>query len=135
MPRAAFLVPITASRYKSLASRLSEEDMFSSDLTNAELQSVFASVPCPCLFVFSKEDEYVPKTINIDNLSKRILNALAAPVRDRSQVRFFLFSLHSSARKSTCGEQAVIIPDADHALTSPKNAAVFIEKAVKFISS
>jgi len=77
MPREAEKnAPITAYRYNSLAGRLTHDDMFSSDLTVAELTTIMGHVKVPNLWVFSVEDEYVPKTVDVEALSKRFAQAV-----------------------------------------------------------
>ena len=48
------------SRLLSLAGRLTEDDMFSTDLTEEELDPILNSVKIPIQLCFSENDEYVP---------------------------------------------------------------------------
>lgn len=88
-------VPISAARYASLNGRLGPDDMFSSDLTDAELEGYLghmstlgqrrgvpgraaplASHPgLRACFCHSGADEYVPKTVDVSALSKRFVAA------------------------------------------------------------
>ena len=73
MPRSAFpMAPISAYRFHSFMGRLADDDMFSNDLSQEELQLLFKHVKIPCLLVFSMADEYVPKTIDVKALASRI---------------------------------------------------------------
>lgn len=90
MPRSAFWAPITALRYLALfdvriAAGLpgGEDDFFSSDLTDEELQErlghvgkIGAETGLHLLAAFSKEDEYVPESVDRDLLLKRLVDAM-----------------------------------------------------------
>ena len=52
--------PITADRFLSLAGRLTDEDMFSVDLTEEELKPILSPVRVPILLCFSEHDENIP---------------------------------------------------------------------------
>jgi len=73
-------VPITAYRYNSFAGRLGDDDMFSNDLTDQELQTLLGHVNIPTLLVNSSYDEYVPKNIDSKKLTERIGYSLKAKV-------------------------------------------------------
>jgi len=70
-----FPCPVTASRWLSLASpnRDSEEDMFSSDLSEERLMGIFGALPTglPLCILYSGDDEYVPKTVDKEGLLKK----------------------------------------------------------------
>eukprot|EP00124_Ichthyophonus_hoferi_P004618 Ihof_evm1s531 gene=Ihof_evmTU1s531 len=72
LPRDAWSVPITAARYCSLAGRTTPDDMFSSDLTDAELVAIYEHITVPTLWVWGTEDEYMPDTIDKHRLGERI---------------------------------------------------------------
>ena len=55
-----FGAPLTAYRFLSLAGRLTDDDMFSVDLTEEELEPILSPVRIPILLCFSEHDEYVP---------------------------------------------------------------------------
>ena len=52
--------PVTAKRFLSLGERLSDEDMFSMDLTRKELVPIFKEIRVPVFLAFGSEDETVP---------------------------------------------------------------------------
>lgn len=55
---------LTARRFLSLAQRLGDDDMFSNDLTEEELESRLRHMRnVPTLAIFSEQDEAVPKSI------------------------------------------------------------------------
>jgi len=69
-------IPITAYRFQSLVGRLTDDDMFSNDLTNDELGSLFAHIQIPCLLVFSMNDEYVPDFVDTRQLAGRLSSSI-----------------------------------------------------------
>lgn len=80
MPRSTpgvFNTPITCERYASLSGRMTDDDMFSSDLTEGELGEKLGHLDVPCLWVFSGDDEYVPPAVKADygSLARRIAAA------------------------------------------------------------
>lgn len=82
MPRAACLLlgpphAITASRFDSLTGRMTQDDMFSSDLTDAELQQCLGHVAVPTLIAMSLDDEYVPSSVDARALAARLRSAMA----------------------------------------------------------
>jgi len=68
--------PMTAYRYNSLVGRLGDDDMFSNDLTEAELAQALGHVQVPCLLAFSHDDEYVPANVDKEALGRRIAAAM-----------------------------------------------------------
>jgi alpha-beta hydrolase superfamily lysophospholipase len=86
--------PITASRMVSLFQRLGDDDMFSSDLTDAELQHILSPVgAAPCLILQSGSDEYVPGHVQVAALAAR----LAAAAGPRARVVVVSGAGHSLA--------------------------------------
>ena len=80
MPRSTpgvFNTPITCERYASLSGRMTDDDMFSSDLTEGELGEILGHLDVPSLWVFSGDDEYVPPAVKADygGLARRIAGA------------------------------------------------------------
>lgn len=76
--------PITAKRFSSLAERLSDEDMFSVDLTEEELLPILEPVTIPISLCFSSGDEYIPDPSAQRRLADRMVSVLKA---GRSSVR------------------------------------------------
>jgi len=106
MPRdapQAFGVPITAERYYSLSGHMTNDDMFSSDLSDKELASVLGHIACPALFALSGADEYVPQAV---------LESYGA-LGDR----------FASATASECFARVAVIEGGNHALDNSKSAS------------
>eukprot|EP00928_Gymnodinium_smaydae_P001543 TRINITY_DN10560_c0_g2_i1.p1 TRINITY_DN10560_c0_g2~~TRINITY_DN10560_c0_g2_i1.p1 ORF type:complete len:597 (+),score=71.28 TRINITY_DN10560_c0_g2_i1:182-1792(+) len=83
MPRAAGKLlgpddPVTAYRFASLTGRLTDDDMFSSDLSDVELHERLGHVRIPTLLVSSADDEYVPTSVDVPSLLKRMSDAMPA---------------------------------------------------------
>ena len=89
MPRSAFWAPITAYRYLSLFDTNGDDDYFSSDLSDVELHERLGHVGklgrttgMHVLVAYSKQDEYVPKSIDKDALLRRLVLAMNFPVME-----------------------------------------------------
>ncbi|CAM6095482.1 unnamed protein product [Calypogeia fissa] len=78
MPREANPdAPITALRFRSLSGFLGDDDMFSSDLTDAQLKNRLGHMErFPCQVIFSMMDEYVPDYVDKKSLVQRICDAM-----------------------------------------------------------
>ncbi|BBN11144.1 hypothetical protein MPTK1_5g09420 [Marchantia polymorpha subsp. ruderalis] len=78
MPREADpCAPINALRYRSLCAFLGEDDMFSSDLTDAQLKNRLGHMErFPCQVIFSMRDEYVPDYVDKKALVQRLCVAM-----------------------------------------------------------
>lgn len=118
MPRSASLLSgspdiVTATRFASLNIRMTEEDMFSSDLTDAELQQRLGHISVPSLLVFSGDDEYVPSFVDINVLSERLAHAFAV---------------------GTQAVRRVVLTSAGHALRKVEGQAVFFEAVKSFLA-
>eukprot|EP00299_Pterocystis_sp_00344_P007893 c2767_g1_i1.p1 GENE.c2767_g1_i1~~c2767_g1_i1.p1 ORF type:complete len:298 (-),score=73.89 c2767_g1_i1:28-921(-) len=111
MPRnAMFNIPLTAYRYHSFSSRLGDDDMFSSDLTDEEMKSRLGGLTKPCLIAFSMADEYVPKHVDKQKLCQRLKSMLS-------------------------NSTLIQIENADHSLTSQEATAEFTEATLAFLST
>lgn len=66
-----FNVPINAYRWKSLMAIRGDDDFFSPDLEDSDFKSTFGSFNKPFLVLYSGDDEYVPKSLNKEELMKR----------------------------------------------------------------
>jgi len=83
MPRAASLLlgpphVVTAYRFASLTGRMTDDDMFSSDLTDNELKLKLGHMSVPTLLAVSADDEYVPVSVDCGKLVDRMARAMAA---------------------------------------------------------
>jgi alpha-beta hydrolase superfamily lysophospholipase len=66
-------LPISAYRWLSLLEENGDDDYFSSDLSNEQLQKTFGSFPphTPLLILFSGADEHVPERVDAQKLVTR----------------------------------------------------------------
>lgn len=69
---------VTAYRFASLAGRMTDDDMFSSDLTDDELKEKLGHVAVPTLIAASLDDEYVPESVDAKAHAARMAAAMAA---------------------------------------------------------
>lgn len=70
-------VPMTAHRFCDLHARLGEDDMFSSDLSEAELLGKLGHLQkTRVLLAFSMQDQYVPEYVDKDALLENMSNAM-----------------------------------------------------------
>lgn len=99
--------PISAERLASLAGRLSQDDMFSLDLTQEERTHMFGKITLNILVLWSGSDEYVPKEHSLT--AKRIAAGFS----------------HSTL---------VVIDNADHAVSSSVQQEQLIGSVMRFIS-
>ncbi|KAK9810502.1 hypothetical protein WJX72_011853 [[Myrmecia] bisecta] len=76
-PAALESAPVCARRLQSLAGKGGDDDMFSSDLTDAELQELLGHMAgTPTLVVISGADECLPPHVNGVALGKRLASAI-----------------------------------------------------------
>lgn len=66
-----FDVPINAYRWKSLMSVKGDDDFFSPDLNDEDFKSTFGSFDKPFLVLYSGADEYVPSSMDKEELMSR----------------------------------------------------------------
>ena len=104
--------PITAERFLSLTGRLTDDDMFSTDLTEAELQPILSSVKVPILLCFSADDQYVPDKTAQKDFAQRMVAVL---------------------RKS-CQVECQYLPG-EHGLAKPEHYQPFVNAVCQFLVS
>ncbi|CAE8613430.1 unnamed protein product [Polarella glacialis] len=119
MPRAAWLLlgpphPVTAYRFHSLTGRLTDDDMFSSDLSDQELHARLGHVAVPTLLALSADDEYVPSHVDPEQLSSRLGDSMAA------------------GRAGLV--QRLILAEGGHGLRSPAAASSFVSATAEFLA-
>lgn len=83
--------------------------MFSSDIPFESMQALFGQIKTPLIMVHSGKDEYIPAHINKENLISKL----------------------ASASPSSLG--AVVLPDADHAISDLASQTIFCDTVVQFI--
>ena len=121
MPRDApgvFATPITAERYASLSGRMGEDDMFSSDLTDAELEAKLkgvAELGVPVMLAVSAGDQHVPARVKND------YGALEA-------------RLFRAAGGERCAKSVVARQEGNHALEGEAGER-FVRDACRFIDA
>jgi pimeloyl-ACP methyl ester carboxylesterase len=95
-------------QFGSLFIRLGDDDMFSSDLTDEELNSRLSHVQIPCLIAFSCKDEYLPPNVDALKLCSRIQAAIP-------------------------NSSLLTLPDANHGITAPADIETFVRAVIEFI--
>lgn len=118
MPRAAALLlgpphVVTASRFASLTGRMTDDDMFSSDLSDDELRERLGHVAVPTLVAVSADDEYVPRSVDARALAARMADAMAASPLGRVE--------------------QLVIEEGGHGLRRGGGAGAFVEAAAAFL--
>lgn len=83
-----FGAPVTAYRFLSLAGRLTDDDMFSVDLTEEELEPILSPVKIPILLCFSEHDQYVPDVPSQKAVAERMVKSLKKK-SPRVECRYF----------------------------------------------
>ena len=107
-----FCAPITARRFLSVAERLSDEDMFSADLTEEELRSILEPIRIPILLCFSSKDEFVPDHSAYKDTTERMVKILKSGLSSHVECRYF---------------------DGDHGLTTEEMYRPFIDSVETFL--
>jgi len=118
MPRAASLLlgpphVVTAYRFASLTGRMTDDDMFSSDLSDEELQQKLGHMSVPTLLAVSADDEYVPASVDCRKLVDRMARAMAADPLGRVE--------------------QLVIEQGGHSLRKSDGAAKFTEAVAGFL--
>ncbi|CAG9465134.1 unnamed protein product [Pedinophyceae sp. YPF-701] len=76
--------PITARRFLDLYDRGGDDDMFSSDLTDAELRKLLGHMlGVPTLVLQGSNDEYVPDHVDVGVLTTRLTAAMGSSAQAR----------------------------------------------------
>jgi len=101
-------IPCSYNRFISLSKRLGQEDMWSSDLSEDELNSVIGHVKIPSLIVYAEMDEYVPKFVDKEVLLSRFQKAIPG-----------------------CST-AVMVEGANHEFGSTKAQSIVVSSVLKF---
>ncbi len=107
--------PITAERFLSLVGRLTDDDMFSTDLTSQELEPILSAVRVPVLLCFSAEDEFVPDK----EAQKAFAERMVTTLKGSSQTPVVELKYLTG----------------DHGLTKPEYYWPFIRAVCDFVSS
>lgn len=100
-------------RLLSLAGRLTEDDMFSTDLTEDELQPILQCVLIPILLCYSEQDQYVPDHAAQKEFAQRMTSVLKK-YSNRVECKYY---------------------EGNHGLSEPQYFEPFVKDVVKFTSS
>lgn len=105
--------PITASRFLSLAGRLTDDDMFSVDLSEEELKPILSPVKVPISLCFSADDEYVHDKVAQKVLAEKMVSIL----------------------KKNCEKVDCKYFSGNHGLSKPEYYQPFVEYICDFVKS
>lgn len=100
-------------RLLSLAGKLTDDDMFSTDLTEDELHPIFRCVTVPVFLCYSEQDEYIPDHDAQKKLAQRIVDVLKK-YTSRVECRYYT---------------------GNHGLSKPQYYQPFVDDVVKFVDS
>ncbi|CAF3160003.1 unnamed protein product [Rotaria socialis] len=112
LPRYLHDPPLTVQRCLSFNQPNSIEDLFSSDLTDEQLNQIYEKIETPITWIWSKQDEYVPSSIK-DNVESFVKNKLA----NKNNSTFLL------------------LEEADHAINNQQEQISMIEHITQLILS
>lgn len=85
LPRDLHDPPLTVERCRSLNERNSIEDLFSSDLTDEELEKIYGKIEIPIHWIWSKQDQFVP-----DDLRDEVQRFVQLKLAKKDKSTFFL---------------------------------------------
>ncbi|KAI8992368.1 hypothetical protein BDB01DRAFT_738314 [Pilobolus umbonatus] len=111
LPERLFGAPITADRYYSLVAENGDDDVFSTDLSDERIRTLYQEVNRPICWIYSEKDEYYE--------SKEDMSA----VMERYQ------RLCPAIKVTEC------VPDADHSINNNQAQEYFISVVTNFIKS
>ncbi|ORX56802.1 DUF1749-domain-containing protein [Hesseltinella vesiculosa] len=109
MSRSISDVPITATRYVALGDRLGQDDVFSGDLTEDELDRLYDGLTQPMMLVHGSEDEFYKSPVDQMELLERLQRACPAI------------------------QKIAVVSGGDHSLTDPTAAEAFVDLVISFL--
>ena len=112
-PLTSIMLLYMICRFLSLAGRLTDDDMFSTDLTEEELDPILQCITIPIRLCYSEQDEHVPDHDTLKKLAERTVNVLKK-YTDRVELKYYT---------------------GNHGLSEPQYYDRFIEDVVKFVTS
>ena len=112
LPRYLHYPPLTIQRCLSLNQKNSIEDLFSSDLNDQEINSIYQNISTPIIWIWSKEDEYVPNDI-------------------KQQVEDFIKNKLSNRTNS----KLILLENSDHTVSSQQQQIYMIDQIIQIILS
>ena len=110
LPRYLHDPPLTIQRCLSFNQINSIEDLFSSDLNDQQLNEIYQNISIPIIWIWSKQDEYVPEEI-------------------KDQVQHFIQKKLAARKHSTF----ILLENADHAVSDPQEQIFMIEQIIATI--
>ncbi|KAI8338195.1 hypothetical protein BC941DRAFT_396031 [Chlamydoabsidia padenii] len=111
MPRSISDVPVTADRFFSLYSHGGDDDVFSTDLSDKELDHLYVNVNQPMILMHGELDEFYRSSVPQMVILKRLQKACPAIKR------------------------IAVIPGATHKVVDPRAQTVLIDHVTSFIKS
>ncbi|KAK4212906.1 hypothetical protein QBC37DRAFT_317252 [Rhypophila decipiens] len=105
--------PVTAYRFHSLTCRGGDDDFFSSDLTDGETENIWNPLTKPVLIVPSEKDEFVPETVNVQDLMDR---------------------WRGSCRPGVYSDLSGLIPNANHRVDDGDARMWLVDRVLKFLA-
>ncbi|ORZ24517.1 hypothetical protein BCR42DRAFT_342853 [Absidia repens] len=111
MPRSISEIPVTADRFFSLYSHGGDDDVFSTDLTDEELDHLYKDVNQPMLAMHGEIDEYYRSPVDQMVILKRLQKACPA------------------------FKKIAVIPGATHKVVSPQAQTVLVELVSSFLDT
>ncbi|ORZ08399.1 hypothetical protein BCR42DRAFT_382708 [Absidia repens] len=111
MPRSVSDVPVTADRFYSLVARGGDDDVFSTDLTDEELNLIYKDVNQPMMAVNGQEDEYYRSSVDRMVFLERLQKVCPA-----------IRNIH-------------VVAGADHKVNNPQAQIALVELVSSFLES
>lgn len=107
LPRYLHDPPLTIERCLSLNEKNSIEDVFSSDLIDEEIKTIYDNLNIPIIWIWSKQDEYVS-----NNIKQHVENFIKNKLANRNNSTF------------------ILLENADHAVNNPDQQIYMIEQII-----
>jgi len=107
LPRYLHDPPLTIQRCLSFNQINSIEDLFSSDLTDQQLNNIYQNIQIPITWIWSKKDEYVPDDI-------------------KDQLQYFIQNKLANKSNSTF----ILLENGDHAVTNQQEQIYMIQQII-----
>ncbi|CAO3599869.1 unnamed protein product [Absidia cylindrospora] len=111
MPRSISEIPATADRFFSLYSHGGDDDVFSTDLSDEELDHLYKDVNQPMLAMHGEIDEYYRSPVDQMVILKRLQKACPA------------------------FKKIAVIPGATHKVVSPQAQSILVELVSSFLDT
>jgi pimeloyl-ACP methyl ester carboxylesterase len=110
LPRYLHDPPLTIQRCLSFNEINSIEDLFSSDLNDQQLKNIYQNIQIPIIWIWSKQDEYVP-----DDIKDQVLDFIQNKLVKQNNSTF------------------ILLENADHAVNDQQQQIYMIEQIISSI--